>query len=293
MTAAVRAPAETSVSVVPTGGALGAEVRGLDLARPLDAATLKTVTDAWRRHIVLLFRSQRLDDRQLIAFGRNFGPLHATDGLAYGGKPDGTAPEIEIISNQPEDAVPSGARPSDRCTWHTDMSMFERPASASILYAEDVPSGVGQTRFANLYHAHDTLPAELKRRIEGRRSIHDFAYTAMGELRAGFRPVTDKSTGPGAHHPIVRVHGDTGRKALFLGRMGYGYVLGLPVADSDALLDALWSHMTRPDFVWQHDWRNGDVVMWDNRCCAHSRGAFDPGIRRRLRRVTVVGERPV
>lgn len=282
-----------SLSVAPSGAALGAEIRGLDLTRPLDPSAKQAVTELWHRHLVLLFRDQNLSDQALIAFGRQFGLLHRTGGLAYGDKPPGTAPEIEIISNQPDDAVPAGARPSAECTWHTDMSMFERPASASILHAEDVPSHVGQVRFTNLYRAYETLPADLRRRVEAKRSIHDFAYTAMGELRAGFDPVIDKSKGPGADHPIARRHPGTGRKALFLGRKGYGYVLGLPVAESDDLLEALWSHMTRPEFVWEHDWRNGDLVMWDNRCCAHSRAAFDPSLRRRLRRVTVIGERPV
>lgn len=282
-----------AVSVIPSGAALGAEVRGVDLTRPLGGAQLDTLIRAWHCHLVLAFRNQALTDVELIAFGRQFGPLHRTRGLAYGGKPQGTAPEIEVISNQPDDAVPAGARPSDECTWHTDMSMFDCPASASILYAEEVPSGVGRTRFTNLYRAYETLPGELRRQLGHKRSIHDFAYTAMGELRAGFEPVQDKSKGPGAHHPIVRTHDETGRKALFLGRMGYGYVLGLTVAESDALLETLWAHMTRPELVWEHDWRDGDVVMWDNRCCAHSREAFAAHIRRRLRRVTVIGERPM
>ena len=286
-------PRNPSLSVAPTVGALGAEVRGVDLARPCAPDDLAEIIAAWHRYIVLLFRDQRLADDDLIAFGRRIGPLHCTEGLTYGSKPDGTPAEIEIVSNQLEDGVTADGRPSDECTWHTDMSMFDRPASASILYAEDVPSGVGQTRFTNLYRAYETLPEDLRRRIEGRRSIHDFAYTAMGEIRAGFEPVTDKSKGPGAHHPIVRTHGETGRRALFLGRQGYGYVLGLPVDESDRLLDELWAHMTLPEFVWEHDWRNGDVIMWDNRCCAHGRAAFDPGLRRRLRRVTVIGEIPV
>ena len=284
---------DTSISVTPSGEALGAEVNGVDLASPHEPGVLMAIKAAWRRHVVLLFRDQHLTDDELITFGRQFGPLHQTEGLAHGDKPVGTALEIEIVSNQLEDGVPDGASDSGECTWHTDMSMFDRPASASILYAEDVPSGIGQTRFTNLYNAYESLPDSLRQQIDGRQTIHDFAYTAMGELRAGFEPVIDKSKGPGARHPIVRTHAETGRKALFLGRKGYGYVLGLPVVASDRLLDELWSHMERPEFIWEHDWRNGDVVMWDNRCCAHSRASFDPGLRRRLRRVTVIGERPV
>jgi taurine dioxygenase len=242
----------------------------------------------------LLFRGQTLTDDSLIKFGRQFGALHQTQGLAHGAKPFGTPPEIEIISNLSEDAVPGQSLDfeSAETTWHTDMSMFEEPASASILYGEEVPTGHGNTLFANLCDAYDTLPANLKEAIAGRFSIHDISYTAMGRLRAGFAPVADKSNAPGARHPITRVHPETGRKSIFLGRKGYGYVLGLPVQESDVLLDKLWNHMTRAEFVWEHSWRAGDVLMWDNRCTAHSRRAFDPKWRRRLRRVTVKGERP-
>ena len=172
------------------------------------------------------------------------------------------------------------------------MSMYEIPAAASIAYAVEVPAGTGLIRFTNLYRAFETLPDDLERAVHGRRSIHDAAYTAMGEIRGGYAPVDDRSRGPGARHPVLRRHPETGRTALYLGRRGYGYIEGYSVAESDRLLDALWRHMTCPELVWTHEWRNGDVVMWDNRCCAHMRTAFDPRLRRRLLRVTVEGDRP-
>ena len=281
-----------AVTVTPSGGPLGAEVAGLDLSVPTPAPVLDDVIASFHRHLVLLFRGQRLTADGLIAFGRQFGRLHATGGVAYGAKPAGTPPEIEILSNLPEDAVPEGARPADEATWHTDMSMYEIPAAASIAYAVEVPSGTGRIRFANLYRACETLPDKLERAVRGRRSIHDAAYTAMGEVRGGYAPVEDRSRGPGARHPVLRRHPETGRTALYLGRRGYGYIEGYSVGESDRLLDGLWRHMTRPEFVWTHEWRNGDVVMWDNRCCTHMRTAFDPRLRRRLLRVTVEGERP-
>ena len=282
----------TAVAVTPSGGPLGAEVAGLDLAAPMSAPILEELSAAFHRHLVLLFRGQRLTADTLIAFGRRFGPLHATGGVAYGAKPEGTPPEIEILSNLPEDAVPEGARPADEATWHTDMSMYEIPAAASIAYAVEVPAGTGLIRFTNLYQAFETLPDGLAGAVRGRRSLHDAAYTAMGEIRGGYAPVEDRTRGPGAHHPVLRRHPETGRTALYLGRRGYGYIEGYSVAESDRLLDALWRHMTRPEFVWTHEWRDGDVVMWDNRCCTHMRTAFDPRLRRRLLRVTVEGERP-
>ena len=281
-----------AVTVTPSGGPLGAEVAGLDLGVSAPAPVLDEINAAFHRHLVLLFRGQRLTADTLIAFGRQFGRLHATGGVAYGAKPEGTPPEIEILSNLPEDAVPEGARPADEATWHTDMSMYEVPAAASIAYAVEVPAGTGRIRFTNLYRAFETLPDELERAVRGRRSLHDAAYTAMGEVRGGYAPVADRSCGPGARHPVLRRHPETGRTALYLGRRGYGYIEGYGIAESDRLLDALWRHMTRPELVWTHEWRNGDVVMWDNRCCAHMRTAFDPRLRRRLLRVTVEGDRP-
>ena len=280
------------IEITPTGGALGAVVAGVDLSAGLDGAQVDAVRRAWLEHIVLVFRDQYLAQQDLINFGQKFGILHQTAGLAYGGKPEGTPPEIEIISNQPEDSVPEDARASDEAIWHTDMSMFERPASASVLYAVDVPSDQGVTRFANLYLALETLPGDLLEAVRGRRSIHDAAYTAMHEVRAGYEPPADASKSPGWRHPIVRTHPETGRDALFLGRKGYGHIEGYSVEVSDRLLARLWAHMTKPEFVYGHSWRNGDVVMWDNRCCTHMRDAFDKSIRRRLLRVSVEGEVP-
>lgn len=296
MSAASEAPkaalAETDIDVTPVGGPLGAVVSGVDLAAGLDDRTTAAIRKAWLDHLVLVFHDQSLTQQGLIDFGARFGVLHRTAGLAYGGKPPGTPPEIEIISNQPEDAVPDGARPSDEAVWHTDMSMFEKPASASILYAMDVPSEHGITRFANLYMALETLPPDLLEAVRGRRSIHDAAYTAMHEVRAGYTPPADASQSPGARHPIIRTHPETGRDALFLGRKGYGYIEGYSVEESDRLLARIWAHMTKPEFVYAHSWRNGDVVMWDNRCTTHMRDVFDKSIRRRLIRVSVEGEVP-
>ena len=133
-------------------------------------------------------------------------------------------------------------------------------------------------------------PEDLRRLVENRRSLHDAAYLATGGVRGGYEAVTDKSQGPGARHPIVKVHSSTGRKALYLGRMGFGYIEGLTVEESDEALDALWAHMTRPEFVWEQVWRTGDLIIWDNRCVAHARGAFDPCVRRLMRRVAVMDD---
>jgi taurine dioxygenase len=286
-------PPAGKIEVVPTGGALGAELRGVDLSQPLSEAAFRTIEEAWFEHLVLLFRDQHLDDRDIIAFAKRFGELHSASGREYGGKPSELAEAVELISNIVRDGRPIGALGADEATWHTDMSMYEIPASATLLYADEIPPSGGNTRFANLRRAYETLPDELEKVVRGRKSIHDAAYLASGGVRPGFEAPADKSQGPGARHPIVRTHPHSGRKALYLGRMGNGYILGLPEAESDRLLDELWAHMTRPAFVWEHVWRVGDLVVWDNRCVAHARGAFDPQARRLLRRVTVKSEVPV
>ncbi len=283
------------LTVIPSGGPLGAEVRGVNLAQSVDDATFEAIQRAWIDHQVLAFRGQTLTDRQLIAFSRRFGDLHVVDPgvMDYDRRLGEDVPEIDVISNIIVDGVPLGALGAGEAAWHTDMSMFVEPASATFLYALELPPTGGNTRFASMYRAFEMLSEDLRQRVDGRRSIHDIAYTAAGAVRKGYEPVRDKSQGPGARHPVVRTHPETGRRSLYLGREGYGYILGLPVEESDEVLAALWRHMTRPEFVWEHEWRLGDLVMWDNRCVMHSRGAFDPNARRLLHRTTVKGERPV
>ena len=281
------------LEVRSTGGPLGAEIRGVDLSRALPEATFRAIEAAWYEHLVLFFRDRQVTDDDIMAFARRFGDLHSASGAEYGGKPSELSDSVELISNIVRDGRPIGALGADEAAWHTDMSMFEIPASATMLYADEVPATGGNTRFTNLYRAFETLPKRLRTIVEGRRSIHDAATLATGGVRPGYDPVVDKIKGPGARHPIVRSHPVTGRRALYLGRKGNGYILGLPVDESDRLLDEVWAHMTRPEFVWEHEWRKGDLVMWDNRCVAHARGAFDPKGRRLLRRITVMGEVPV
>ena len=277
-----------SLEIIPSGKALGADVLGIDLNEPTDDDVFGRILNAWHRHLVLRFRGQDLTDDALAAFALRFGRLHSAAGEEYGGKPEDLHAAVELISNIVEDGRPIGALGAGEATWHTDMSMFEVTATATLLYGEEIPTSGGNTWFTNLYRAHDTLPEDLRHLVENRRSIHDAAYLATGGVRGGYEAVTDKSQGPGARHPIVKVHSATGRKALYLGRMGFGYIEGLSVEESDEALGALWGHMTRPEFVWEQEWQTGDLIIWDNRCVAHARGSFDPSTRRLMRRVTVM-----
>jgi taurine dioxygenase len=158
---------------------------------------------------------------------------------------------------------------------------------AAILHALELPPTGGDTYWANMYLAYETLPAEMKTRIAGRRAVHDATYNSAGQMRKGYAEVADPRRAPGARHPLVSTHPETGRQCIFLGRRRNSYIEGLDLAESEQLLDALWAHATQPRFTFRQEWRVGDVVIWDNRCTLHRRDAFDPAARRLLHRTQI------
>lgn len=286
-----------TVEVCPFDSALGAEIRGVDLARPLSSSDFDAIHAAWLDHLVLLFRGQNLSNAQLIAFSRHFGDLELPPtkllklkkGIEQKSE---IPPEINVISNVKENGKPIGQLGAGEAAWHTDSGFVEQPPKASILYAIEIPSDGGNTSFLNMYAAYETLAPDLKERIAGRRAKHDPSYTSVGVRRADFDEVTDVRRAPGPLHPIVRTHPETKRKALYLGRRLNGYIDGMAVSESEDLLDRIWAHTAQPRFVWEHRWMAGDVVMWDNRCAMHRREAFDDSVRRILHRTQLKGDRP-
>lgn len=282
----------SSIEIVPSGRALGAEVRGADLTdlSPQDFARIET---AYHDHLVIAIRGQSLSDPDLIAFGKRFGELEPP-GMSIIGKPYlDDYPDVLVISNlKSDDGTPLGNLGDGEATWHTDMSYRDRPCSAAILHAWEVPESGGDTSFANQYRAYETLPEDLADKINGRMMIHDETYNSAGQLRKGFDEVSDPREAPGARHPIVRTHPVTGRKCLYLGRRRNGCILGLDLAESEATLDRLWDHASQPSLAWTHRWQQGDVLVWDNRCLLHRRDAFDPASRRMMHRVQIRGEEP-
>jgi len=291
------------LAVRPTGAALGADVEGIDLAHALSPGTVDAIKRAWSDHLVLRFRGQRIDDEELMRFSAYLGELDWAPIIAASrakvpgedryveGAEEGRR-YISVISNIIENGRAIGALGAYESIWHTDMSYNPEPPSASALYALEVPPSGGDTGFANMYLAYDTLPGELRGPIEGRLCRHDSTYNSAGELRRGFKEVTDARQAQGADHPIIRTHPVTGRKALFLGRRRNAYIEGLALAESERLLDALWAHATRPEFTWHQQWRAGDLVLWDNRCVLHRRDEFDPNSRRLMHRSQIKGDRP-
>jgi taurine dioxygenase len=285
-------PGAKRISVVPTGAALGADVAGVDLSRPLDDATVRSVASAWHQHLVLRFRGQSLDDPGLLAFARRFGVLDKAPVHAVADTDHDPYPEITVMSNIKVDGKPIGNLGHYEAEWHTDMSYNERTPIGSLLYSLEVPPAGGDTGFANMYQAFETLPGELKRAVIGRSCKHDSSRTSVGDLRKGFKDVTDPREAPGAIHPIVRTHPATRRNALFLGRRRNAYVVGLPLEESEDLLNRLWAHAGRPEFAWYQKWQVGDLIMWDNRCAMHRRDAFDPESRRLMHRTQIQGDKP-
>lgn len=283
-----------AIEIIPTGAALGAEVRGLDLSKPLSDEDFEAVQQAWYDHIVLLFRGQKISDDDLIRFSQHFGtldiaPASATD--MAGGQAK-SRPEIWIISNVVENGKPIGALGDKEAEWHTDMSYVAEPPMASVLYSLEIPSSGGDTSFANMYKALEDLPADLRAAIEARICNHDASTTSTGELRAGAHAVADVRAASGAKHPVIRTHPETGGKALYLGRRLNGYLEGYGVEESEALLDRLWAHCAKPQFSWTHRWALGDLLIWDNRVAIHRRESFAGSERRVMHRTQIKGDAP-
>jgi len=276
--------------VRPTDAALGAIVEGVDV-RALDPAAFAAIHRAWLDHQVLLFREQELTDEDLVAFSRRFGDLDEAPVQETGQRFVEGHPEIYVVSNVVQDGVPIGSLGSGEAVWHTDMSYLPDPPKASALHALEVPPHGGDTSFCSMYAAWDQLAEPLRNRVEGLRVKHDGTYNSGGYTRQGVTPTGDPRTSPGALHPLVTVHPETGRRSLYLGRRRNAYIEGLPLDDSNALLDEIWAEATREPFTWRHQWRAGDLVLWDNRCTMHRRDAFDPSSRRVMHRTQIKADR--
>jgi taurine dioxygenase len=281
--------AADAFEVIPTGAALGATVNGVDL-RHLSEATFADIMQAWHEHSVLLFRGQTLTDQDLIAFSRRLGDLDWAPVQETGRRFVEGLPEIYIVSNVKVNGEPIGSLGDGEAVWHTDMSYLEEPPKASMLYALEVPPTGGNTSFCTMYGIYEALPLELKERIAGLKIKHDGTYNSGGYVRQGVTPTDDPRSSPGAVHPLVCTHPANGRRMLYLGRRRNAYLVGLELPESEALLDELWSVVDRREFSWEHVWRVGDLVLWDNRCTMHRRDAFDPNSRRIMHRTQVKGE---
>ncbi len=279
------------LDVAPSGGGVGAEVRGLDL-RGIDDAIFAAIERAWIAHSVLLFRGQSLTPDDLIAFSRRLGGLDLAPIQETGRRFVDGMPELYVVSNVMVNGEPIGSLGAGEAVWHTDMSYLPEPPKASLLYALEIPPSGGDTSFVNMYTAFDTLPEDLKARCIGLKVKHDGTYNSGGYVRQGVIPTDDPRQSPGHLHPLVCTHPESGRRMLYLGRRRNAYIDGLDLAESEAQLDAIWAHACQPRFCWTNQWRVGDLVMWDNRCTMHRRDPFDNASRRVMHRTQVKGAAP-
>jgi taurine dioxygenase len=273
------------MQVQPISPALGNEVRDVDLARPLDAAAFSRVLRAWHEGLILLFRDQDLDEAQQASFAARFGELGKVLNKHDG---RGTHPGVMYISNIVENGKLIGALPDGEMYFHSDQCYTEKPAMATMLYAMEIPSHGGNTLFANMYRAYETLPEQVKDKLVGKKAWNVYDYSGNPTKRGNVA-----GDAPRYAHPMVRTHPATQRKALYLNRLMTESIEGMPREESDELLGFLFEHCEQPQFVYEHVWRPGDLILWDNRCTLHARTDFDASERRKLRRVALLGEVPV
>jgi taurine dioxygenase len=279
-----------SIEIIPTGAALGAEIRGVDLAKPIDDAAFAVIERTYNEYGVIFFRGQQITPPQQVAFTRRFGEIEFNifgERWSVSG-----SPEIVVVSNVTENGRPLGVRRAGE-NWHSDMCYTARPPRGTMLYALEIPDlfglPLGDTEFASAAAAWDALPEPLRQQIEGRRAVFDFT----GRKRAFPPTQAEIQRYPPVTHPIVRTHPFTGRKCLYVMRDDCVGIDGMEREEAEALIAALADHIVKPAFVYRHQWRPDDLLLWDN-CTVQHRAVQDYDLpqRRLMHRTTMGGTVP-
>jgi taurine dioxygenase len=273
--------------VVPLTKHIGAEIRGIDLRDKLDDETVKAIRRAWLDHLVLVFRGQRFSQEELVratAYFGEIGPLSRPPKYF----PKGYAkllPNIMLISNIRENGETIGALPDGEMNFHHDMIHAELPHNGTLLYSVEIPTHGGDTLFASGYAAYDTLDPDIRTRLEGRKALNHYNYgtTVRGDTSKAVEAFGE------AFHPVFRTHDETGRKAIYVDRLMSMKIVDMRPEESDVLLNAVFDHAEKPEFVYRHVWKIGDLLVWDNRCSSHARDDFPSDQRRLMLRTTVRG----
>lgn len=285
------------LDIKPTGAALGAEIRGVDLAQPVDEATFRAIEDALHQHEVIFFRDQKLSPETHIAFSRRFGELekHLRVDCCKPGYP-----EIFVVSNVIENGKPIGTQDAG-LFWHSDLAYMAVPSRGSLFYALEVPRDdagrpLGDTMFASTTAAWNALPDDLRRTLSNRRAVSSYAKGYYRDRKSGpRRPLTEeqKARTPDVEHPVMRTHPYTKKPCLFVNEGYTTRIPELPPEESDRMLALLFEHLSRPEFVYRHRWREGDFLIWDN-CSTQHRAVFDYALpqRRHMERTTLCGSAP-
>jgi taurine dioxygenase len=274
------------MKITALAGALGADLAGLDLAQPLDDATCESIKQLWGKHLVLRFRGQQLTPEQLIAFSRNFGELERHDNYVADLRHE-DLPELLRVkaTNVKGERIVFGQQ------WHSDLSYTTRPSLGSCLYSLRTPSSGGDTLFASMIAAYDTLSPAMQRFVDPLHSVHDITHGRIYQGRSWEQYAESGKRNPPVIQPMVRVHPPSGRKALFVSEWMSRRVVELAPDEGRALLGFLAEHCARPEFAFRQSWLPGDVLMWDNRATIHMALAdYAPGEPRELLRTSLVGE---
>jgi taurine dioxygenase len=285
------------LSVRSTGAALGAEVVGVDLSQDVDDVTFNEIVDLWHQHEVLFFRDQKLTPEQHVGFSRRFGELelHVRKDCCRPG-----FHELFVVSNIVVDGKPIGSQDAG-LFWHSDLCYLKEPSRGSLFYAHEVPhnangQALGDTKFASATTAYNALPSDIQKKIEGRKAVQSYKKGYYRERNAGQRkaltPEQEART-PDVEHPIVRTHPYTGKKCLFINEGYTASIAGMENADGNMLLHYLIEHATRPEFIYRHQWRVGDFLLWDNCSVQHQAVSdYKLPLRRHMERTTLTGTAP-
>ncbi len=277
-----------AISVVPLHTKIGAEIKGVDLTRPLDEATKAAVRKAFEDHVVVVFRGQDLGDEHQIAAGEIFGKVSIRKRPAVGNLPGGDYDTpFMYVTNIVENGKPLGAFGDGEMWFHHDTSYYPEPHRATMLYAQKLTTWGGETCFANQYEAYEMIPRALRDRLEGRKVLQVHDYKRRERLNLD---VIDLSQVRHHEQPIFITHPKTGRKSLYVSRLMTTRIEGLPKAESEEILEQLFDISEHPSIVYEHSWKLGDLVAWDNWCSIHMRKDFPREEGRLMRRITVEGQ---
>jgi taurine dioxygenase len=277
--------------VMPLSDACGAEIKGVDVTRPLSQETVQAIKDAWAEHLVLVFRGQTITQDQQLRFASYFGDLgnrkKAPEPLRS--RAEGVLQDNEkvlLVSNIKVDGQPIGAFGEGEFWFHIDSGYTARPYKYTFLYALELPSTGGNTKFSNMYKAYEAVPPVLKKSLAGKKAlhIHEYKRSEKADISGDFSGI------PHCYHPVFITHPQTGRKSLFVDRLMTARIEGVPANESSAILDQLYEIGEQLEYIYEHVWKLGDFLMWDNRCTIHARTDFPKHERRLLRRCTVQGE---
>jgi taurine dioxygenase len=273
------------IDIVPLSTHVGAEIRGVDLAYELDASLVSEIYAAWLKHHVLVFREQTLTPDDQRRFTMLFGEIQPP--RSRSGERDPNNPVL-YIGNVTIDGQ-RGELPEGDMQFHADQCYYENPAKGAVLYALEIPSRGGNTLFASTFAAYDSLRRDLRELADRIQVLFLYDY----EKNANRKAPSDWAGAPRYIHPAVVVHPETRRRGLLVNRLMADSIVGMPRAQSDALLELLCQATERPEHIYEHQWRVGDLLIWDNRATLHARTDFDPAERRVLRRLAIRGERPI